>query len=188
MSRYRRVLTARLELSAVTAQDVDEVHELHADPEVWRHFPSGRHADPVDTARLVEGIVRDWADTGLGYWALRPRADLPDGPSAGSFLGVAGVKPVEGTRWNLYYRLAPRAQGHGLAGEAVTAALAAAADVNARLPVVAYLLEHNLASRRTAERAGLHLVWRGPDRGNPDPAAVRLIYADRATPPELLPT
>jgi hypothetical protein len=30
------------------------------------------------------------------------------------------------------------------------------------------------------------LVWRGPDAGNPDPAAVRLVYADRPLPGELL--
>jgi len=29
------------------------------------------------------------------------------------------------------------------------------------------------------ERAGLTLVWRGRDRGNPDAGAVRLVYADR---------
>jgi hypothetical protein len=31
----------------------------------------------------------------------------------------------------------------------------------------------------------LHLVWRGPDVGNPDPAAVRLVYADREITPEV---
>lgn len=51
--------------------------------------------------------------------------------------------------------------------------------MRADLPVTAYLLEHNVGSRRAAERAGLTLVWRGPDAGNPDPAAVRLVYADR---------
>jgi len=61
----------------------------------------------------------------------------------------------------------------------VTAALAAAGKVAPQLPVVAYLLEHNTGSRRTAERAGLQLLWRGPDVGNPDPQAVRLVYADR---------
>jgi hypothetical protein len=45
--------------------------------------------------------------------------------------------------------------------------------------VIAYLVEHNERSRGRAERSGLSLVWRGPDAGNPDPAAVRLIYADR---------
>jgi hypothetical protein len=30
-----------------------------------------------------------------------------------------------------------------------------------------------------AERAGLQLVWRGPDLDNPDPDVVRLVFADR---------
>ncbi|MGZ4643601.1 MAG: hypothetical protein ACXVX8_15890, partial [Blastococcus sp.] len=46
-------------------------------------------------------------------------------------------------------------------------------------PVIAYLLEHNVQSRVRAEKAGLSLVWRGPDAGNPDAAAVRLVFADR---------
>lgn len=70
-------------------------------------------------------------------------------------------------------------QGHGYASELVEAARQAARDVRPQLPVAAFLLEHNVASRRTAERAGLQLVWRGPDAGNPDPDAVRLVYADR---------
>ena len=57
---------------------------------------------------------------------------------------------------------------------------------NPDLPVIAYLLEHNAESRGRAERSGLSMVWRGPDAGNPDPAAVRLIYADRPVPGELL--
>jgi hypothetical protein len=52
--------------------------------------------------------------------------------------------------------------------------------------VVAYLLEHNVESRGRAERAGLQLVWRGADAGNPDPAAVRLVYADRPVPDDVL--
>jgi hypothetical protein len=45
-------------------------------------------------------------------------------------------------------------------------------------------LEHNLASRALAEKAGLDLVWRGPDAGNPDPGAIRLVYADRGVEPD----
>ena len=47
------------------------------------------------------------------------------------------------------------------------------------VPVTAKLLERNEASRRTAEAAGLQLVWRGRDLGNADETAVRLVYADR---------
>ena len=52
--------------------------------------------------------------------------------------------------------------------------------------MIAYLLEHNVESRGRAEKAGLSLVWRGPDAGNPDPEAVRLVYADRPVDAELL--
>ncbi len=47
------------------------------------------------------------------------------------------------------------------------------------IPVVAYLLEHNTASARVAEKIGLTLAHRGIDTGNPDPDAIRLVYADR---------
>jgi len=81
--------------------------------------------------------------------------------------------------WNLSYRFHRHAWGQGHAQELIAAARAAAEHRRPELPVTAYLLEHNAGSRRAAERAGLHLVWRGPDAGNPDPDAVRLVYADR---------
>jgi hypothetical protein len=52
--------------------------------------------------------------------------------------------------------------------------------------VVASLLEHNRSSRVAAERAGLRPAWRGPDTGNPDVTAVRLIYADRPLADDLI--
>jgi RimJ/RimL family protein N-acetyltransferase len=185
VATFHQVSTSRLDLRALTLDDVDGVYDLHADPRVWRHFPSGRHATRADAVLLVERIVDDWATTGLGYWAVHLRTGLADGLRAGELVGVAGVRCVSGTRWNLYYRLAPAAHGLGLAGEAVSAALGAAADVDPSVPVTAYLLEHNTASRRTAERAGLQLIWRGPDQGA-GPEAVRLVYADRAVTPEFL--
>jgi hypothetical protein len=35
-------------------------------------------------------------------------------------------------------------------------------------------------------RWGSSPEWRGPDAGNPDPTAVRLVYADRPVDDELL--
>ena len=77
-------------------------------------------------------------------------------------------------------------QGRGFAAETVTAALAAAADLRPDLPVVASLFEHNRSSKVAAERAGLRPAWRGPDTGNPDVTAVRLIYADRPLTDDLI--
>ena len=68
----------------------------------------------------------------------------------------------------------------------MTAAIEAARTVDPERPVVAVLLEHDERSRGLAERAGLELFWRGPDAGDPDPAAVRLVHADRVLDAALL--
>jgi RimJ/RimL family protein N-acetyltransferase len=136
----------------------------------------------------IQHSVRHWARDGLGYWTARLRADLPEaGLAAGSVVGTGGCAVRDGDSWwNLYYRLTLAAWGLGLAAELVTAAMEAARAVDPDRPVVAYLLEHNRQSRGRAERSGLQFLWRGPDAGNPDPDAVRLVYADRPLSTELL--
>jgi RimJ/RimL family protein N-acetyltransferase len=180
---FRHVATPRLQLDAVVRGHLDEHVALMSDPGVWAHLPSGRHTDPTKTAEGIEHSVGHWSRDGLGYWTARLRRDLTDPPvglESGAVVGTGGCARREGTAWwNLYYRLTPAAWGLGLAAELVTAAIDAAQAVDPDRPVVAYLLEHNVESRGRAERAGLSLVWRGPDAGNPDPAAVRLVYADR---------
>jgi RimJ/RimL family protein N-acetyltransferase len=175
------VLTPRLLLDPVVPGDLDEHFALMSDPGVWNHLPSGRHTSPDQTMAGIHHSVRHWATDGLGYWTARLRNDLPEaGLTAGQVVGTGGCAVRVGTTWwNLYYRLTPPAWGLGLAAELVTAAIDAAHAVDRDRPVIAYLLEHNVESRGRAERAGLSLVWRGPDAGNPDPAAVRLVYADR---------
>ena len=185
---FRHVTTERLRLDAVVPADLDEHFALMSDPGSWRHLPSGLHTSPEQTMAGIEHSVRHWARDGLGYWTARLRGDLPEaGLAAGSLAGTGGCAVRDGdTWWNLYYRLTPRAWGLGLAAELVTAAMDAAHAVDPDRPVVAYLLEHNRESRGRAERSGLQLLWRGPDAGNPDPDAVRLVYADRPLDADLL--
>jgi len=164
--------TDRLLLRAVGSDDVDDLFTLNTDPAVWWHFPSGRHVDLAQTERFVALCVESWQRDRLGYWTLRDPGSL-------ILLGAGGCMGVRDVAWNLYYRLRPAAQGQGYASELVRAARACAAAVDPDRPVVASLLEHNVRSRAVVERAGLTLVYRGPDRGNPDPSAVRLLFADR---------
>ncbi|AEG44629.1 GNAT family N-acetyltransferase [Isoptericola variabilis] len=171
--------TDRLVLTAVEPSDVDELYALHADPRVWTHFPSGRHTERTQTERDVAAYRADWDRDGVGYWTARQRDD-------GAFVGVGGVRLRPPGVLNLYYRVDPSHQGLGFATELGRAALDVARRRLPDVPVTAYLLEHNHASRATAERLGLELVWRGPDAGNPDPEAVRLVYADRPLGAELL--
>ena len=184
----RHVTTERLRLDAVVPGDLDEHFALLSDPGSWQHLPSGRHTSPDQTMAGIQHSVRHWVRDGLGYWTARLRADLPEaGLAAGSVVGTGGCAVRDGdTWWNLYYRLTRAAWGLGLAAELVTAAMDAARAVDPDRPVVAYLLEHNRESRGRAERSGLQLLWRGPDAGNPEPDAVRLVYADRPLSTELL--
>lgn len=175
--------TARLLLDLPTAADGPELFRLHADPAVWTHFPSGVHTDPASGPAMVAASRRQFAEDGLGYWSVREAASGNAGPVVGR--GGCAV-PADAPWWNLYYRLSPAVQGRGYAREVGAAALEAAHAVEPGRPVMAFLLEHNLASRRTAEAIGLHLVWRGPDLGNPDPEAIRLVFLDREPSDELV--
>ncbi|WP_218828410.1 MULTISPECIES: GNAT family N-acetyltransferase [unclassified Rhodococcus (in: high G+C Gram-positive bacteria)] len=94
--------------------------------------------------------------------------------------GYGGYSKRRNAFWNLGYRLHPDAQGNGYAAEMCEIAVECAHRTEPELPIVAYLLEHNVASARVAERAGLELITRGPDVGNPDVDAIRVVYADRA--------
>jgi RimJ/RimL family protein N-acetyltransferase len=165
-------MTERLTLSRPAEGDLPELHDLHADPEVWTHLPSARHRELEDTRHLVERYLAGWEANGVDVWVVRDT-------STGALVGMGGPSLRGDLAWNIYYRLTPSAWGRGYAQEIIAAARDAVSATGRDLPLVASLLEHNEGSRRAARRAGLELVWRGPDAGNPDPDAVRLLFADR---------
>lgn len=122
---------------------------------------------------MVQASIDVWQQAGLGYWSVREEDDGP-------IIGCGGCRPFADKHlWNLYYRFDPEVQGLGYASELARAAIQAANDVDPDRRVVAYMLEHNVASWRVAEKVGLTRVWTGPDEGNPDPTSVRFVYADR---------
>lgn len=172
--------TARLDLDAPTVADLDELHEIFADPRVWQHLPSGRHLTLDETRDMLDRWLADWAKGGLGTWVVRA-----DGVP--TILGTAGCSlRADGAWWNLGYRFAPAAQGHGYAREAARAAIDAARTLKPHVPVVALLLGHNEASRRVAEDLGLELRHRGSEGPDTVNGAVRLVMSDRPLPGDLV--
>ena len=177
MSDWRQVRTPRLWLDEPVEADAGALFAIHGDPASWRHFPSGLVTDPAAGATMVGASRRRFERDGLAYWSVR---DADGGPVVGRGGCMVPDEALGGRGWwNLYYRFDQRVLGRGYAAEMGRAALDAAHDVAPDHPVLAFLLEHNVASRRTAEKLGLCLVWRGPDDGNPDPDAVRLVFLDR---------
>ncbi|WP_416906375.1 GNAT family N-acetyltransferase [Micromonospora echinospora] len=155
--------------------DLRNLFALYADPQVWGPDPLSRHHDTGQTAGMIENWRAAWHRDGVGIWtAWRTERDADD-----TFVGIGGCFVRYGVAWNLGFRLLPRFWGRGYAQEINAAAVTTARRLRPELPLTAYLVEGNDRSRRTVERAGLELIWRGPDAGNPDPSAVRLLYSDR---------
>lgn len=168
-----QLLTERLVLTRPLPDDESELFALCSDERVWRHYPSLRHTDPGQTRAMLERWTQQWDAHGLGVWVARGRED-------GALRGYGGCSVLHDAVWNLGYRLSPEHHGHGYATELARAAIDAAQRVHPDLPVIAYLLANNEASAAVARRLGMREVHRGPDAGNPDPDAVRLVFAERA--------
>lgn len=152
--------------------DAVELHGLLSDPRVWAHFPRLRHSALAQTVSLVRWWAADWDRLGIGTWIVRRHGEQ-------AIIGYGGLSPLGGGVWNLGYRFAPEVHGHGFATELGHRALERAGQRREGYPVVAYMLKHNAASVAVARKLGLELVDRGPDAGNPDPDAIRLIFAQR---------
>lgn len=166
-------------LDPPTAADIEAMHAIYRDHRLWTHLPSGRHGDPDTTASMVTAWTDAWERDGLATWIVRDAR-------SGDVLGHAGCSLRHDVFWNLGYRLAVEAQGRGIARRVSAVAVRRAQMLDPDIPVVAYLLEHNHASARVAETCGLILQHRAPDAGNPDPGAIRLVYADRGLSDEQL--
>lgn len=179
MSDLRHHHTERLRLDAPTIDDLDALYAIYSDPRVWTHFPILRHTNAERTRSMLDGWIEAWGRDGLGQWIVRSLDE-------DAVLGHAGCALRPAGWWNLGYRFAAETHGRGLATEAARAGLEAAVVARPEAPIVAYLLEHNIASKRVAEKLGMTLQQRGHDFGNPDPDAVRLVYADRGLSEEQL--
>ncbi|WP_395245394.1 GNAT family N-acetyltransferase [Agromyces sp. MMS24-K17] len=164
--------TARLDLRPPVRDDLDGLYAICTDPRVWAHFPALRHTDPAQTLAMIDRWAAGWEVDGLGTWVARLAGD-------DRVVGYGGCSVLGGVVWNLGYRLAADLHGQGLATELAGEAVRQAHEVAPGRPVIAYLLEHNAASAGVARKLGFDLVHRGRDAGNPDPDAVRLVYADR---------
>ncbi|WP_170298387.1 GNAT family N-acetyltransferase [Agromyces allii] len=181
--------TDRLLLTPLTLDHVDDHFAVYGDPRTWAHLPSGVHTSRGDSARAIERSMQSRREFGFGQCAVVLRE--PIGALApGSFIGSAGAAMLPFGAWNLGYRFAPEAWGHGLAGEAAAISLDAARRAQPDAPVTARALANNPASVRVLERLGLRLLWRGASSAAPSAAVTthleRVVFADRELDAETL--
>ncbi len=166
LPRFAGVRTGRLVLSRPRADDGAAMFRIHGDPETNRYNPAGPAPDLAASEETLRVWLRQWEEDGFSYWAVR----LLDAPEIIGFGGVRRMTWRDREILNLYYRFAPTAWGHGYATEVAREAVSLARAHLPTLPIVARVRAENIASIRTAERAGLA---RRPDLDTAD----HLVYA-----------
>lgn len=175
VSPWQSVLTDRLDLRPVSADDVPELFAITSDPRTYRHEPRSRHADLDVTRAWVERAAARWRTDGLSYWCVRLVAD-------GSVVGLGGVQRQSTGAWNLHYRLAPEQWGRGYATEVGRAGVDAAHAADGTVPVIAWILPTNEESVRVARRLGLLPQGLHAD---PSDGTARLAFTDREVDPDV---
>lgn len=148
--------TARMVLRPFTPDDLDDLVELDADPEVMRFITGGL---PTSRQELEDAVLPALIGAGdrpahLGYWAAQDKA-------TGQFLGWFHLRPGEGhgpDEPELGYRLRRWAWGHGLATEGCRALVDHGFGTGQVRRVIAETMAVHTASRRVMEKAGLRLV------------------------------
>lgn len=149
------LLTARLELRAFVADDLDGLFAVFGDVRVMRFVGAARR--PLDRAALrssQDRVRKHWEQYGFGPLAVVERASA-------RLVGEAGLQVLEGgPDVELTFTLARAAWGRGYATEAARAVLAWGFDGLGLERIIAVAYPQNRASRHVIEKLGMSFVGR----------------------------
>ncbi|WP_433307880.1 GNAT family N-acetyltransferase [Actinoplanes sp. CA-030573] len=145
------VRTARLRLTPVGPEDIEDLLLLYGDPIVARWTGPWT---PESVAAWAVAMARRWSTAGVAKWMARDVAD-------GSLVGRGGFTRIEldgTTVLELGWVVRDALTGRGYATELGRAAIAWAGEHFPELPIVAFTEVHNGASRAVMERLGMRLA------------------------------
>jgi RimJ/RimL family protein N-acetyltransferase len=138
--------TARLELRAFRAGDLDGLAAMNADPDVRHFLYAGRELTREDCWLQMTSAIGQWGLRGYGFFAVE--AD-------GRFAGRIGVlHPLDWPEPELAYALGAPFRGRGLATEAVAAVRDWAFAHCGFTRLASFILPANVRSARVAARLG----------------------------------
>jgi RimJ/RimL family protein N-acetyltransferase len=181
------VQTERLTLRRFTPDDVENLVDLDADPEVMRYINGGRATprEEIEREELPAFLAYYARSDGYGFWAAVEKA-------TGDFIGWFHLRPradEAADEPELGYRLRRSAWGKGYATEGSRALIEKAfIDLGAER-VWAETMVVNTASHRVMEKAGLkyvrtfHQDWpdeiEGEEEGDVEYALTRSEWEER---------
>jgi RimJ/RimL family protein N-acetyltransferase len=146
-----RLETERLILREFLDGDREPFAEMNADSRVMEHFPAMLSREESDA--LVNRIGESWLKDGIGLWALERQAD-------GAFLGFTGITSPRFAAdftpaFEVGWRLAVEAWGHGFATEAAREALRFGFEDRGLAEILSWTVPANVRSRAVMERLGM---------------------------------
>ncbi len=148
---FNEVYTERLVLTRLQPTDGPALFAIDGDPATNQYNSFGSAPDLAASEERLRLWLQNWEDDGFGYWSVT----LPQSKQVLGFGGVRHLLWQERDVLNLYYRFTPSAWGQGYATELAKTAVALSQKHLPMWPVIARTRPGNIASMRTAERAGL---------------------------------
>jgi RimJ/RimL family protein N-acetyltransferase len=146
-----RIETLRLILRGWRGDDVEAWIQTNSDPRITEFFAKSytREQSAASAAAHREQL----ATNGYGWWVIEAKNVLP-------FAGVAVLQPVPfeahfTPAWEVGWRLAHSAWGHGYATEAAAALLRLGFEKFGCDEIVAFTTQANLRSQRVMQRLGM---------------------------------
>ena len=142
--------TRRLRLREFRPDDLDELAAMVADEEQMRFYPGPRTRDEARTwIRRNRSLYEEHR---FGFWLIESRA-------TSEFLGYCGIRPLvlEGaSAIEIGWHTKKTSWNRGIATEAAAAVRDLAFRRYAQTRLVAIIRPDHLASRRVAEKIGMH--------------------------------
>lgn len=154
MSTIPTLLTPRLTLRALRADDLDAFAAMQANPAVMKTLGTGVVRSRAETWDAMARMLGQWALRGYGMFAVTENA-------TGRFIGRAGIlHPYEWEEPELAYGLDQPYWGRGYATEAAVILHRWAFLQMHLTSLVSYVMPSNTASRHVLEKLGARLTGR----------------------------
>ncbi|HOP06289.1 MAG TPA: GNAT family N-acetyltransferase [candidate division Zixibacteria bacterium] len=165
--------TGPLELREMTPDDFEELHVVFSDPIAMRYYP--RPFTREMTTGWIEWNLRNYEQYGFGLWAVMHTEDERLIGDCGLTIQlVDGVEELE-----IGYHILRSYWGQGLATRCATACRDYAFDELKRERVISWMNPANTASRRVAEKIGMHLEKETVDSHGKPAVVYSMTPADR---------
>lgn len=141
--------TARLILRPFAIADAPIFHQaIYSDPLVMRYLPGGVPRSLERTLESINYFLNHWEAHGYGGWAVIER-------ETGEFIGQCGLNCLTDNEPEIFYALAQKYWGKGIAAEASTEALRYAFTISKFKQVYGVAYPDNTASQRVMEKIGM---------------------------------